>query len=202
MLAALTRPLVNISPGFYGIASAAAQRITSIKQRPASKEMLANLDLAELPEKPKRPSSSYINFHKAKFGEVKQSDRSLSTGDIAKRVASMWKELPPQERAKYGSSTLSGSNEYMEKIQRYNEVMKQTVTIEQLADILRKHVKANRKPRRESTTPRAKSAYNLYIAEQTTGGKNKLADVAKRWSSMSDNEKKTYQAKAAQQKSN
>jgi len=178
------------------------RQVSKLKNEPAA---LSNAEVAEfsfqdLPLKPKKPMSGFLAFCAEKFNEVRQANEPAP--QVQKKLADLWKGLPEERRLKYQQKQTPALEAYGHEMDKYNAVVKQTVTIAQMVEIfdrLNKELKTSKKIIRKP------SAWNIFLGEKVretagtgSGGKPNFTAVAGQWKALSDAEKDRYAQKAAQ----
>jgi hypothetical protein len=72
------------------------------------------------PNAPKKPCTAYIIFSSDFRKKVKEEEPTISTTDITKRLAQMWKDVDDKTKSKYEKKALEDKKRYEEELKDYN----------------------------------------------------------------------------------
>lgn len=152
-----------------------------------------------VPEKPKRPLSSYFRFLMDKRPQVVKENPTLTVQQITKTISEQWKQLNPEEKQKYNYLALQDREKYDEALLKYKAQLtpEQTEVLHNEADAKRKD-KQKRKFKKESKDegkPKAPMGpFAIYVKENFTGSSivNAMKELKSGWEQLSPAEKEKY----------
>lgn len=152
-----------------------------------------------VPEKPKRPLSSYFRFLMEIRPQVVKENPSLTVQQITKTISEQWKQLNTEEKQKYNYLALQDREKYDEALLKYKSQLtpEQTELIHNEADAKRKD-KQKRKLKKESKDegkPKAPMGpFAIYVKEHFTGSSvvNAMKELKSGWEQLSPVEKEKY----------
>jgi len=72
------------------------------------------------PNAPKRPVTAYICFNQAARAKLKEENPELSFGELGKLVGQKYKELAPEEKAKYDEKVSADKKRYEREMAEYS----------------------------------------------------------------------------------
>lgn len=152
-----------------------------------------------MPEKPKRPLSSYFRFLMEKRPQVVKENPSLTVQQVTKTISEQWKQLNPEEKQKYNFLALQEREKYDEALLKYKEKLtaEQTEILHNEADAKRKD-KQKRKLKKElkdEGKPKAPMGpFAIYVKEHFTGSSlvNAIKELKSGWEQLSPVEKEKY----------
>jgi len=169
-------------------AAQAASTSSRSHRSPITVEILPGVTLDRLPVRPIRPPSAFNLFLKERMIPGQRAAPQM------KELASTWKSVPVEEKVRFENKSKPAMDRYRQEMIEYNKFMGQKITIEKVAELLRKS--ASVKP---PSRPRRKTGYNVFLGEALKGksGRPDLKAISLEWSALSTGEKQKWNGKAA-----
>ncbi|XP_022905122.1 transcription factor A, mitochondrial-like [Onthophagus taurus] len=157
--------------------------------------------LNTLPEKPKKPQTTFIRFCQEHRAEVVKSNPSVKLGEITKILAEKWKtvneDVKKAYEEKYKKEMVKYTKEHLDYLASLTDQQKQI-----LSDYAKekKHIKETKKLHqfyKDSNKPkRPKGPYMWYVTEKSSIDKQPLrtllSECKGKWMNMSESEKLKY----------
>ncbi|KAJ3130832.1 hypothetical protein HK100_007379 [Physocladia obscura] len=157
------------------------------------------------PNAPHRAPSGYNLFAQEKGKSLRLQDNSVDAKDVMRATGAAWKALSDEERAEWNVQALPGQQEYTTKKASYVQLHKDDV--QSVVSPVGTKVKRNK---RDPNLPKLPvSAYTMFTAEHyqiikesqpEIANKDRLKEVARKWATLSEKEKKKYEADAEKDK--
>ena len=144
---------------------------------------------------PKAPLTPYLQFGNEQR-KIDPKINSLPVGEQGKMLSEMWKNLAEDVKEKMKSNYAEQRKKYKKEFEEYKNTDRYKEWAEQKAELVKSE--KSKKPKKRNS----KSAYNIYFTEQYPIISNSQKDmsmpdiastVAKKWKSMTSEEKKKYQ---------
>jgi hypothetical protein len=155
------------------------------------------------PNAPKKPMTSYMLYMQAQRAAVVAANPSLKFGDVSKKISEDWKVLPEDQKKIYEDKAAA------EKA-RYDGQMKSYVPPDDAGDDDSDEKRPKKKAKKDPNAPkRGQNAYMFFVNDLREKMKNentpmKAPDLAKlageKWRTMTSEDKKPFEDKAAADK--
>ena len=174
------------------VASAGSNKPAAPRTPRVKGEVLPGVKIVDLLNKPTRPPSAFNLFMKERLSILKKQGEDLR--QPFKKLGSEWKNLDPNEKAKFVQAAKS-----QPKIQDYvqfRDLMSKKVTLNSVLRSIRESGIVKR--------PRPANAWSVFLKENwhsvPSGATNKarLQALADKWRRASEAEKQEFQRKAVQ----
>ncbi|XP_038060037.1 transcription factor A, mitochondrial-like isoform X2 [Patiria miniata] len=164
---------------------------------------------ADIPQRPKRPSGTFMIFSLEKRQQVIKENPSMNIPEIAKVVGKMWRELSEDEKESYRSQSRQNMEDYMEEMETFKASL--TEEEERMLEEQTQQAKSNKAKRKHKQElrklekpKRPLTAYSVFLQSKLKNASGsvtgKMAAVSKEWKEMSEEEKTTYYESAARTK--
>jgi high mobility group protein B3 len=147
------------------------------------------------PNAPKRPKTGYILFCGEKREEVKSKNKNMSATEITSKLAELWKKISEKDKKKYETLAQEDKQRYEKELEEYTPP----------SDVEEDSVKKGKKSKKERTGPKRPMSAYLYFCQESREavktefpemkGKEVTSELGKRWSALSESEKKPYEQK-------
>ncbi|XP_076275651.1 transcription factor A, mitochondrial-like [Rhynchophorus ferrugineus] len=175
-----------------------------IKQE--AKDLLSKLNI---PEKPKRPLSAYMQYLFEKRPQVKVNYPNLSNIELIKKMSEDWKNLSSDLKLNYENKAKQNKEEYDKRLLQFNNNLtpEQKTVLNQIQSELREEAK-KRKLKREikqhNKPKKPASAYSLfllsYAKEQGLNIAHAMQSGKGKWDALSEQEKEKYYKEYSEKK--
>ncbi|GMI23920.1 hypothetical protein TrRE_jg34, partial [Triparma retinervis] len=76
------------------------------------------------PNAPKKPVSAYLHYSSAVRPSLTKEFPTLKLGELSKKIGAQWKDLAPQEKAKYAEMQKADKERYEVEIKAYKALEK------------------------------------------------------------------------------
>jgi len=167
------------------------------------------------PNAPKRPLTAYMNFVKDKRPEFQKKHEGMKFGDLSKKIAAAWKNLPDEDKEPFNKAHTKDKERYEKEMKLYKPP-ESSSSSDSSSDSGDKKKGKKRKPpkKRQKKDPNApKQATNAYMYFQKQNREKtmkeypelkSLPEQAKKmgalWQKMNSEERKPYDELAAADK--
>ncbi|XP_023014420.2 mitochondrial transcription factor A [Leptinotarsa decemlineata] len=179
--------------------------------RTLTSETQNKLTELNIPEKPKKPLSPYLQFIREIRASVVKENPDSSPNDIIKKCAEKWKASSELEKEKYIYKFKSDSEAYNDDILRYNASLTQeqllALQVMDRENMMEKQSKRVRKLNKQFNKPRKPmNAYLLFLKDrgqiQNLTGKTLIANLSGEWHKLPNSEKQKYEEKYSKEQEN
>lgn len=165
------------------------------KAKLESKQLQKKLIRTKLDEAPKKSPSAYALFRSEVMPKVTEENKGLSMGEMGKKLASMWVEVPQEKKEEYQAQAVKLKEQYDKDLVAFKRKQKYTDYL-----IERQNVKAkeNKLLNLRLTPKRPMSAFGMYALEHKNEvepgkGEGKGRDaLMKKYVAISEEEKAQY----------
>ncbi|KAI1287946.1 Transcription factor A, mitochondrial [Halotydeus destructor] len=188
----------NIGKSLSSVAPKSAPKTKA----PRPKVEHVHVDLGNLPQKPKRPPSAFNLFFAEQFDLDRSNDGTLLLKSAMPIYSKKWKDLPVEKKAEYDKKLLKDYEKYSQDKASYDSVMKKTITVEKMVDVINDYLEQTKKLAKANKPLRNPGPYAIYVQEQFKNSSTKmnLKELGEKWRSMSASEKEKYTDLAAEGK--
>merc|ERR1712060_733539 len=170
------------------------------KAKLEGKQTLKKLQRTKLDEAPKKAPSAFALFRSKVTPTLMEAEenKKLERGELGKKIAGMWAEVPEDEKKKYEEESVRLKEEYAEKLKGFKQTMKYT-------DFLQMRHKCkdreNRLVNLRELPKRPRSTFSLFAEDhkkEVEPGKGEgrgISALKQKWAEASKEEKDEYEEK-------
>mmetsp|Transcript_103398 Transcript_103398/g.299062 ORF Transcript_103398/g.299062 Transcript_103398/m.299062 type:complete len:880 (-) Transcript_103398:134-2773(-) len=164
------------------------------KAKLESKQERDKLIRTKLADAPKKPPSAFALFRTDAIAKIQAQGRSLTTGELAKEVSSMWKALPDEEREVYSKKASADKEKYDRE---FAEFQKQGQYASYLQELLKVKLRENRQLNLRCAPKRPPSVFALFAEkhkDEVDAGRAGLSTLKQKFAEASEEEQRELEA--------